>query len=70
MTFTAVEMIPLAERPSYEARLASLSMATTCGFVRDAAGEGSVELAAARWFMARARRRFVEGLWADEARAA
>jgi hypothetical protein len=64
-----VEMIPLGNRPSWPARQASLAMATRCGFARDAVGEGSVELDAARWFMARARRQLREALWADHARA-
>lgn len=68
LTYEPVEMIPLAERPSYLSRLALLSMSGTAVNVRLDVGDPELE-AVAEWWTARARRQFRQALWADDARA-
>lgn len=58
-----LDLTPLGRRPSWSARLQLMAQAWVTVDVRNAHGDTD----AAEWFMARARRQFREGLWADEA---
>lgn len=62
-----VDSIPLAQRPSWPARLQHVTGPTATD-VRLAGGD-ALDQAAAAWWGARARRQFTASLWADEARA-
>lgn len=67
MTAGPVEMIPMGKRPSWPARLQFVT-GPSVGDVRHAGGD-DIDVAVAEWWTARARRQFIEGLWADDARA-